>query len=227
MKGSVLITGAAGGLGIHVTSYFSQQNWNVIAVVRDQDEQQKLTHVQQCRTLVCDVTDDDAVEQLRQQLPSSLDAVVHLVGGIAGVANIEQTETDDFTLLWQLNALSTYLVLRATMPLLKQNAGAFIAIGARTVLHTEPRKALYAATKAAVLHLILTAAEEGRPHGMRANIIMPSIIRTPANLDWATDDEDRDWVEPGDIARCIHMLCSQEGRSITGAVIPMYGKIPA
>lgn len=227
METPVLITGAAGGLGIHVTRYFHEQGWNVLATVYNEDEELRLAEFPQCTIIRCDVTDADSVAKLVEQLPSNLGAVVHLVGGIAGVADIEQTDPDDFALLWQLNAVSTYLLLRATLPTLKQTAGAFIAIGARTVLHSEPQKALYAATKAAVVHLVLTAAEEGRPYGMRANVIMPSIIRTPANLAWAQDGQERDWVEPADIARCIHALCSDAGRGVTGCVVPMYGKIPA
>jgi NAD(P)-dependent dehydrogenase (short-subunit alcohol dehydrogenase family) len=226
MSPIVLITGATGGLGLHVTQHFIQQGWEVLATVLNEDAKSLFLQWERCTAIQCDVTDPDSVEELSEQLPRALSAVVHLVGGIGGVADIDQTNPDDFAMLWQLNTMSTYLLLRATVPILKNNAGAFVAIGARTVLHPEPRKALYAATKAAVVHLVLTAAEEGRPYGMRANVIMPSIIRTPANLEWASDGQERDWVDPEDIARCIYALCSDTGRGITGSVIPMYGKIP-
>ncbi|MCX7930721.1 MAG: SDR family oxidoreductase [Chlorobi bacterium] len=227
MAKTVLITGAAGGLGIHVTQTFAEHQWHIIATVLNNKEREHLTDIARCTVVECDVTTPESVESLQPQLPNSLDAVVHLVGGIAAVRDIEETTHDDFYRLWKLNTLSTYLLLRATVPLLKQSAGAFIAIGARAVAHPEPQKALYAATKAALVQLVLTVAEEGRPFGMRANVILPSIIRTPANLQWAPEGEEQRWVPPDDIAQCIYALCSDSGRGVTGCIIPMYGKIPA
>lgn len=223
----VLITGAAGGLGEHITELFSHRNWHVIATALTDTERAKLESLPGCRVVMCDLMDPAQVDALVEQLPTNLQAVVHLVGGIRAGKLIEESSPDDFEFMWKLNAWSTYLVMRATMPLLKQNNGAFVAMGAKTALHTETRKALYGAAKAAVIHLVLAAAEEGRPYGMRANVVVPSIIRTPANLEWARDGEEATWVPPQDIAELIYFLCSDAGRGVTGCVIPMYGKIPA
>lgn len=222
----VLITGAAGGLGEHVTELFVQRNWHVIATALTDSERTKLESLPNCRVVMCDLMDPTQVRHLADALPSQLQAVVHLVGGIRAGRLLEESSPDEFEFMWRLNAWTTYLVMRATIPLLKQNKGAFVAIGARTALRTEVRKALYGAAKAAVIHLVLAAAEEGRPYGMRANVIVPSIIRTPANLEWARDGEENDWVSPQEIAELVYFFCSDAGRGVTGCVLPMYGKIP-
>ncbi|GBD05585.1 putative oxidoreductase [bacterium HR20] len=227
MAQQVLITGAAGGLGQHVTQLFLNRGWEVIATALTDEEQHWLGSLPHCRTILCDVTRTDQVAQLATELPPTLDAVVHLVGGIRAGKPIEETAEEDFHFMWELNAHSTYLILRATLPILKRTAGAFVAIGAKTVLHTETNKALYGAAKAAVVHLVLAAAEEGRASGMRANVIVPSILRTEANLQWARNGEEQGWVDPTDVARMIAFLCSDAGRGVTGCIVPMYGKIPA
>ncbi|RMF33638.1 MAG: SDR family oxidoreductase [Chlorobiota bacterium] len=227
MAQQVLITGAAGGLGQHVTQLFLNRGWEVIATALTEEEQRWLGSLPRCRTILCDVTRTDQVAQLAAELPPTLDAVVHLVGGIRAGKPIEDTADEDFHFMWQLNAQSTYLILRATLPILKRTAGSFVAIGAKTVLHTETNKALYGAAKAAVVHLVLAAAEEGRASGMRANVIVPSILRTEANLQWARNGEEQGWVDPNDVAEMIAFLCSDAARGVTGCIVPMYGKIPA
>lgn len=227
MEAAVLITGASGGLGKHVVRAFASRRWQILATVLNEDERRQLGDVHDCVTFECDVTDPNAVAELARVLPENLHAVVHLVGGIRAGRLIEETSPDDFGFMWKLNALSTYLVMHATLPILKRNAGAFVAVAAKTVLHVEPRKALYGAAKAAVAHLVLAAAEEGRAEGLRANVILPSIIRTDANLEWARPGEEQSWVPPSDIADVIVFLCSDGGRGVTGCLIPMYGKLPA
>jgi NAD(P)-dependent dehydrogenase (short-subunit alcohol dehydrogenase family) len=226
MERTVLITGAAGGLGQVVTQHFIKHEWEVIATALTREEHEWLASLDHCRTVECDVTNYDHVAKLKGELPPSLAAVVHLVGGIRAGKPIEETAVEDFHWMWRLNTLSTYLVLHATIPILKRNAGAFVAIGARTVLHPETNKALYGAAKSAVVHLILAAAEEGRATGMRANVIVPSVLRTQANLEWARDGEEQLWVDPAHVAEVILFLCSEEGRALTGCVLPMYGKLP-
>lgn len=226
MASTVLLTGASGGLGIHVAKRFAKAQWNIIATFYSGSSDQ-LTQIPTCTAISCDLTDQNAVEQLTHSLPEQLDAVVHLVGGIKAGQPLEVTHPEDFEFMWRLNTLSTYLVLRSTLPFLKKSAGAFITIGSRTVLHPEPGKSLYTAAKAALVHLVLTAAEEGRSFGVRANVIVPSIIRTEANLTWARNGEEQFWVDPTDIAELIYFLCSPAGKAVTGCVIPMYGKLPA
>jgi 3-oxoacyl-[acyl-carrier protein] reductase len=73
--------------------------------------------------------------------------------------------------------------------------------------------------------LIQSLAEEGREHGIRANAILPSIIHTPANLEWASEEEAAKWPTREDVGKVIGDLIDQRS-PVTGAVIPLYGKIP-
>ena len=147
--------------------------------------------------------------------------MVHLVGGIRAGEPIASTSPDDVDAMMQLNFTTTFNVLRAAMPVLIANGGgSIITIGAKAVLHPTARRAAYAAAKAAVVSLTLSAAEEGRVHGVRANCIVPDIIRTSANLTWGAPDEIATWVSPEEIASVMVDLL-QPDCAITGTVIPM------
>jgi 3-oxoacyl-[acyl-carrier protein] reductase len=201
----VLLTGAGGQLGSVVRSYLTELGVVVIAADRDQ------------------VDFSDAAETQRFVAESAplLQGVVHLVGGIRAGAPIEATTPDDVESMMQLNLVTTFNVMRAAIPLLvKSGGGSIVTVGAKAVLQPEGNRAAYAAAKAAVVSLTLSAAEEGRAAGVRANCIVPDVIRTAANLEWGSPAQVRLWVDPEEIASVIHDLL-QPSCAITGTVIPM------
>ncbi len=226
----VLITGSSGGLGLAVLYRFLQSQWSVFAITHDTAGQQQLqqqfqSYHSQLTIAIADLTQPQEVERIFQPL-SALDAVVHLVGGFVGGKSIAETTDAEFFRMWELNVKTAFLVLRAAFPRLRANGGgAITTIGAKFVLHPAANTAAYASAKAALATLTRTIAEEGRPFNIRANCILPSIIRTPANLNWASDEEAQKWITPEEIADAIVFLSSDTGKGINGALIPMYGKL--
>jgi NAD(P)-dependent dehydrogenase (short-subunit alcohol dehydrogenase family) len=202
---NILLTGARGELGSVVHSYLLEKGADVVAVDRNNVDLASHNDCQRFISAQC----------------AHITGVVHLVGGIRAGEPIVSTSPDDVDAMMQLNFTTTFNVLRAAMPVLIANGGgSIITIGARAVLQPTARRAAYAAAKAAVVSLTLYAAEEGRAHGVRANCIIPDIIRTSANLTWGTPDEIATWVSPEEIASemvdLLHPDCA-----ITGTVIPM------
>ena len=80
-----------------------------------------------------------------------------------------------------------------------------------------------AASKAAALALMDSLAAEVRGTGVRVNSILPSVIDTEANRKAMPDADFAKWPKPEEIARVILFLCSDEGRVIHGAALPVYG----
>lgn len=202
---TVLLTGAGGQLGRVVSSFLTERGAVVIAADRDR----------------VDLSDSDDTQRFVAESAPLLHGVVHLVGGIRAGAPIEATSPDDVESMMQLNLVTTFNVMRATIPLLsKSGGGSIVTIGAKAVLQPEANRAAYAAAKAAVVSLTLTAAEEGRASGVRANCIVPDVIKTAANLEWGSPDQASTWVEPDEIASVIYSLL-EPTCAVTGTVIPM------
>jgi NAD(P)-dependent dehydrogenase (short-subunit alcohol dehydrogenase family) len=202
---TVLLTGAGGQLGQVVSGYLAERSVEVIAADRDR----------------VDLSDPTDCDRFVRQHAQSISAVVHLVGGIRAGTAITETTPEDVHAMIALNFITTFNVLRATTPALALNGGgSIVTIGAKAVLQADVNRASYAAAKAAVVSLTLSAAEEGRAHGIRANCIIPDVIRTPANLEWGSPEEARRWVEPSEIASVIYDLI-QPSCAISATVIPM------
>jgi len=83
----------------------------------------------------------------------------------------------------------------------------------------------YAASKAGIAKLTESLAEELKDSGATVNAVLPSIIDTPANrADMPTADVER-WVKPDQVADLIVFLLSERASAITGALIPITGRV--
>jgi NAD(P)-dependent dehydrogenase (short-subunit alcohol dehydrogenase family) len=68
-------------------------------------------------------------------------------------------------------------------------------------------------------------AEEAKGDGVRVNAVMPSIIDTPQNRAEMPDADFARWVRPDEIAQVIDFLVSDGGSGVTGAAIPVPGRV--
>ncbi|MFN2616630.1 MAG: SDR family NAD(P)-dependent oxidoreductase [Thermoleophilaceae bacterium] len=154
-----------------------------------------------------------------------LEAVVNLVGGFASGPKVHETEPDDFDRMVALNLAPNFLLARAAMPrLVEGGGGAFVAVSARAALSPFPGAAGYVTGKAAVLAFIQALDTEYRDEGVRCNAILPSVIDTPANRAAMPDADVSKWVTPGEIARVVRFLVSEESAPVSGAAVPVYGR---
>jgi NAD(P)-dependent dehydrogenase (short-subunit alcohol dehydrogenase family) len=151
-----------------------------------------------------------------------LRGVVNLVGGFAAGQPVADTPVDDFEAQFRLNLRPTYLVTQAALPVLREaGGGSIVCVGSRAALRPFAGAAGYCAAKAAVATFAAVVAQEGRPHGVRCNAILPSVIETPANRE--AMGPDAKMVPPGQIASVIAWLLSEDSAPTSGAAVPVYG----
>ena len=220
MKPIVVVTGADGALGQAVCAVFVAELWSVHACVRSRKSETFLTSLGVDSIIVTELSDASSLAENLTHL-HVVDAVVHCAGGITAGTPIESTSVTTFHDMMNMNVLTTFSLMQCTIPKLKVRGGTFVAIGAQSVLVPSPMKSAYSAAKAAVISLTQSLAEEGRPHGIRAHVIVPSILKTPANMEWASNGEENGWVEPSAVAQTIHTLCSADSRHMSGLVVPL------
>mgnify|MGYP001065208895 CR=1 FL=1 len=227
---SLLITGASGGLGPAVVDRLLRDGWSLSVAVHNSQSAEKLQSQFSGSALEIHQVDITRRVQVRKWVQSShqIYGLVHLAGGFRGASQLSDAQEADFEFLFGLHARATFYLLAEILPILKQKGeGAIVTIAARTAIRPGKEAALYAASKAAELTLTLAAAEEGRPFQVRANCILPAVIRTPANMQGASEKEIAKWTDPQDIAELIAFLVSDRAKSITGTTFPMYGGISA
>ena len=154
-----------------------------------------------------------------------LDALLNIAGGFQW-ETVEDGKAESWDRMFALNLKTALNACKAALPyLLESGAGRIVNVGAQTALKAAAGFGPYAASKSAVHRLTESLADELKLKGVTVNAVLPSIIDTPANRrDMPKADFDR-WVSPADLAAVILFLASDEAKAVTGALIPVSGRV--
>jgi NAD(P)-dependent dehydrogenase (short-subunit alcohol dehydrogenase family) len=171
-----IVTGGASGIGLAAASLLASRGCQVATLDLNADVDKPLLGF---RT---DVTDDasvragvaDAVAAL-----GGLDIVVNNAG-IGAQGSVEENDDAEWSRVFDVNVQGIVRVSRAALPHLRESSHAAIvntcSIAATAGL---PKRALYSATKGAVLSLTLAMAADHLPEGIRVNCVNPGTADTP------------------------------------------------
>jgi NAD(P)-dependent dehydrogenase (short-subunit alcohol dehydrogenase family) len=108
---------------------------------------------------------------------------------------------------------------------LSRNAGRIVNIGAAGAAKAGKGTGAYAASKAGVAKLTEALAEELKDQGINVNAVLPSILDTAPNRADMPDADFTRWVAPAALADVVVFLASNGARAITGASIPVSGRV--
>jgi NAD(P)-dependent dehydrogenase (short-subunit alcohol dehydrogenase family) len=163
----------------------------------------------------------------------AFEAVAARFGKIDGLANVAggfrwqmlgDGDLAGWTDLFRMNLLTAVTATKAALPYLRTSHGAIVNVGSAPAKKAGAGMGAYAASKAGVLRLTESLAEEEKNAGVRVNVVLPTIIDTPRNrADMPKADFSR-WVKPEDIAKAILFLLSDDATGITGADLLIAGR---
>lgn len=212
----VLITGAAGGLGNAVVQAFLATG----AEVYGADLSWKRQPHSNPRFHPIEANLIEAAK-----LAAPVDTLLHLVGGFGGGQPVAETTDETWDKMLDLNLRSAYTIFRAVLPgMIQAGKGRIVAVGARAALDPMANFAAYSVTKTALVALVKTVALEVKDSGVTANVVLPSVIDTPANRASMPSADASKWVTPQSIADLLVWLASDAARNVSGAAIPIYGR---
>jgi NAD(P)-dependent dehydrogenase (short-subunit alcohol dehydrogenase family) len=222
----VLITGAKGGLGTHVTRAFLAAGATVVGTSRAiADSDFADPHFTAIPT---DLTDAQAARKLADGVVGrfqKIDALVHVMGGFAGGKSIAETDDSTWDKMMSVNLRSGVNILRAVIPHMRRaGRGRIVVIGSRQAVEPAPGLSAYNASKAALVSLVRTAALENKDLDITANVILPSTMNTEANRNADPKADPSKWVKPERVAAVTVFLVSDSGAQINAAAIPVYGQ---
>jgi NAD(P)-dependent dehydrogenase (short-subunit alcohol dehydrogenase family) len=223
MTGIVAVTGAAGALGRKAAEVLTGAGWSVVGI--------DLGDVQGDGIALAlggvDLTDEQAMAGAAARIESELgrlDGLVNIAGGFSW-----ETVTDGAVATWDrlyaMNVRTALVTTRALLPLLRASGGAVVNIGAAAAAKAGAGMGAYAASKAGVARLTEALAEELKDEGVRVNAVLPSILDTQANRNDMPDADFTRWVSPDQLAGVIAFLLSPAAAPITGALIPVTGRV--
>ena len=230
-----LVTGGASGLGAATATLLRDRGARVAVLDRDPSGAPAGT-----LHLKCDVSDrtsvDAAVERAAGEL-GGLDVVVNNAG-IGAVGDIGQNDDDEWARVLDVNVTGIARVTRAALPHLRRSEHAVVINTCSAVAFIGVRqRALYGASKGAVLALTLATAADLAVEGIRVNAVAPGTADTPwvgRLLDAAEDREATAaalrarqplgrLVTAEEVAWAVASLASPRAGSTTGSVLRVDG----
>jgi NAD(P)-dependent dehydrogenase (short-subunit alcohol dehydrogenase family) len=227
----VLITGAGSGIGAALTRHCAREGASVIAIDRGHDNllrglNPSLRNKIDLRQV--DVSDEATVtrllDEVRRKYPR-LDAAV-LAAAIQVRTNLDDMTANEWRKVIDTNLNGVFYCLHATIPLMKaQRSGAIVAFTSGLALTGWPGASAYAASKAALIGMIKSAAQELRNYNVRANVLSPGVRATPIFMDVSTETEREHYRnsigigEPEGVIPTLLYLISDASANLTGAVL--------
>lgn len=227
-----LVTGGGSGIGAAVADELADRGARVAVL--------DLTPGERHTGIVCDISDDAsvcaAIDRVVDQL-GRIDIVINNAG-VGAIGAIDGNDDDEWHRVWDVNVVGIARVTRAALPYLRQSPAAAV-VNTSSIAATAglPQRALYSATKGAVLSLTRAMAADHLPEGIRVNAVCPGTADTPwvqRLLDNAADPaaeraqlEARQphgrLVTAEEIAYAVASLASPRATSTTGTTLAIDG----
>jgi NAD(P)-dependent dehydrogenase (short-subunit alcohol dehydrogenase family) len=242
---SVVVTGAAKGIGAGIVEAFASAGWSVVAVDRDRPMLDELASRSggAVVTLAGDVADratNDAAVKLAVERFGGLDAAV----GNAGVnlpKLIDRTTPEEFDRLFAINVKALMYLAQAAHAALAKSRGSLTVIASKTGLVAQRNSPIYVASKGAAVQLARALALDWAPEGIRVNAVCPGIVDTPmlqefidAMPDPAASRREHEHAQPlgrlataGEVASAVLFLSTSAANFITGVALPVDGGFTA
>ena len=145
--------------------------------------------------------------------------MVCVAGGFGFTGAIDHSDADAWAKQFTINLDTAFATTRAFLPGVRAARGSFVYFGsvAATPGGSSKGMAAYAAAKSGVLSLMRTVALDEKAHGVRANAVAPTAIRTATNV--ADMGDKSDYVERESVADVVAFLASPLARNISGQVL--------
>ncbi|MCR6700425.1 MAG: SDR family oxidoreductase [Dokdonella sp.] len=220
----IVVTGAFGALGSAVVEAAQAAGARVAAIDRSAEAPPALAAASTHGGV--DLGDAAAATAVFERIGAAfggIDALVNVAGTFRW-ETVEGGSLDTWDLLYAVNLRTAVAASRAALPLFG-GGGRIVNIGAAAAARAGAGMGAYAASKAGVARLTEALADELKDRAITVNAVLPSIIDTPQNRADMPDADFARWVAPADLAAVIMFLLSDAARAVTGASIPVTGRV--
>ena len=231
---TALVTGATQGIGFDIAKVIASRGAKVFVGGASNMEKCKAAceKIENSVPALADLTKPDCAEKL-YEITGDVDILV-LNASIQYKRPWDGFSEEEYDAQMDCNVKSSYLLIKKYAPAMKKKGwGRIVTVGSVNQYNNHPELSLYGVSKAAQMKMVENIAPALAPFGVTVNNIAPGAIATPRNDEALSDPETLKKVlakipcgyvgEPGDISPAVLLLCSDEGRYITGADLKIDG----
>jgi len=229
-KRVVVVTGAFGTLGSAVVLKFLELNDKVILVDKAGKRPPALSECAIAENEIYvgwDLSNADSTNQLVKDIhkaQGAIDVLVNVAGAFRAETVLDGSQ-DTWDFLYSVNLRTVVNMCRATLPVLNRTgAGRIVNVGANAAQQAGIGMGPYAASKSGVHRLTEALAAELKGQAT-VNAVLPGVMDTPLNRAEMPNANFSAWVQPDEMAGVIAFLASDGARAITGALIPVTGRV--
>ena len=241
LQRTVVVTGAAHGLGRAIAEAFAVDGNRVYALDIDEDAGHRSVSSLAARGfdvafIAVDVSDDDSVKRGFEAVFTDSEAISVLVNNAGGGprSTVESMRTSEWRAVLELNLSSVFYCTQAALPALKRAQGpSIVNLASFHAFETVPGMAAYAAAKGGVVSLTRSLALELAPD-IRVNAVAPGLVETEG---WGASVGDVEAARrnrlpyhplgrlgvPADVVGAVRYLTGPDAGFLTGITIPVAG----
>ena len=229
-----LVTGSTQGIGFSIAKCLSKHGAKVfIHGASNMEKCKKASEKIENSVPVCgDLLEEDCADKLYNQT-GDVDILV-LNASIQYKRKWDEFTLEEYDIQMNCNVKSSYLLIKKYSKAMREKGwGRIVTIGSVNQYNQHPELSLYGVSKVAQMKMVQNIAPQIAPFGITINNISPGAIYTPRNEEALSNKEFRQKVEnsipcgyigePEDISPAVLLLCSDEGRYITGSEIKVDG----
>ncbi|QOG07404.1 SDR family oxidoreductase [Aureimonas sp. OT7] len=235
---TIVVTGAAGGIGKECVHRFLANDDTVIATDTSDEALRKLADElanEQLHVQKADITDEGdgaRLAELAQEKTGRVDVLVN-VAGFFPVQPFLEMSAEDWRKIIDINLTGTALMCRAMLPLMTGRGwGRIVNIGSASVNEGVPGQAHYVSAKAGVIGLTRSLAREFGDEGITVNLVAPGVTITPNAAKTLPKDVQAAQIEkraikreekPADLVGPVLFFASPDSDFVTGQTLVVDG----
>jgi uncharacterized protein len=185
-NGTVVITGASGGIGAVYADRFAQRGHNLLLIARDRERLQSVAqrvsslHGVEVEALVADLTDPSALRQLERRLQADQNiSILVNNAGFGGTKSLVDSDVDELENMIFLNVTALTRLTAAVLPnLIAKKDGAVIYVSSVVALNPDALNGTYSGSKAYVLSFTQSLYKTLKDTGVQVQAVLPGATRT-------------------------------------------------
>ncbi len=231
---TAIVTGSTQGIGFDIAKLFSIQGAKVFVCGSGDFEkcEKAAKEISGSVPVVVNLLDEDAAEKL-YAATGDVDILV-LNASIQYKRKWDEFTLEEYNIQMDCNVKSSYLLIKKYVNGMKKKGwGRIVTVGSVNQYNQHPELSIYGMSKVAQKKMVENFASIFAPFGITINNISPGAIDTPRNAAAFEDEKFKQKVagsipcgyigKPSDISPAVLLLCSDEGRYITGSEIIIDG----